>query len=110
MQVMVALIDLHAMIGTWVPSGRKQIEFEGKMINTAAIQIIPFPDGVDPNLLNIVCATMSDPDDRPDLRYLYTKTQQAIANPPASYRDNPEESDDAISKLWTDIVHNAPTA
>ncbi|KAI6083070.1 hypothetical protein F4821DRAFT_263281 [Hypoxylon rubiginosum] len=109
MQNMTVLIDIQAI--TPAPSGaRPTVVWEGQRIETAATRIIPFPPGVDPELLTTVCATMNtNVDERPSLRYLLNKAQTAIANPAASYRNKPEEQDAAIDAFWRRLVFDAPT-
>lgn len=97
-------------VGHPLPDPAHQIEWQGKMIDVPQL-LWPFPEGVDPELVTILCAiNRADEDARPNLQYLLNKAQGAVANPAESYRDKPEEQDDAISELWRDIVYNAPTS
>lgn len=86
-----------------------EVEWAGKKVKTSSGRIIPFPKGVDPLLLKLICvATAVDPRDRPSLTFLFEFARRQVARPPRSYRNRPEEQDAAVSQLWRDIIYNAP--
>ncbi|KAI1768406.1 hypothetical protein GGR53DRAFT_462374 [Hypoxylon sp. FL1150] len=110
-EIMMYLIDLSTeLLDPDTPEeDLPEIVWEGKKIQTDATRIVPFKKGVDPLLQSVVCACLinSDVVAPPTLKYLLATAENAVNYPPASYRNRPEEQDDAISKLWEDIVHNA---
>ncbi|KAI0377166.1 hypothetical protein F5Y04DRAFT_285112 [Hypomontagnella monticulosa] len=86
-----------------------EIVWAGRKIRTRATRIIPFKKGVDPALQTLICACLNYNDDRPSLKDLLLHAENAVTHPAASYRNKPEEQDDAISKFWKDVVFNPPS-
>ncbi|KAI1758665.1 hypothetical protein GGR53DRAFT_528825 [Hypoxylon sp. FL1150] len=86
-----------------------EFEYRGEMIHTEARAIVPFPEGIDPDLCNLVCAACAtDPAHRPKLDELLADVLKGYKKTAADYGNRAEEQDDAISELWKDIVYNAP--
>ncbi|XXH01938.1 hypothetical protein Hte_008301 [Hypoxylon texense] len=73
---------------------------------TDARSLVPFPQDIDPALVYIVSICMAiESDKRPSLNSLLESVLRAVRERTA---DSPEEQDDAIGKLWREIVFNAP--
>lgn len=87
----------------------KEFEFRGKKFKTAAGRLIPGVHGVDKRLAGLICACMAtNARFRPPLWLLHSDlaTVYIPGRTPDLYQNRAAEEDEAITKLWRDIVYN----
>ncbi|XXG99684.1 hypothetical protein Hte_006025 [Hypoxylon texense] len=88
----------------------QEFQYMGSTIRTDASGMVPSPEGVDRVLCNLVCACMASNElYRPDLKTVLRRVIRGCNKQASDYGDDPREENDAISNLWREIVHNAPT-
>lgn len=84
----------------------------GVEMNTDCEKLVPAPAGVDPQLVELVCAcTASDFNNRPTLPHLLAQASAAVRDRGvAFYNNNPRETDDKVKKIWQQLTMSGPYA
>lgn len=88
-----------------------EFQWGDETVKTEARGLVPFPEDVDEDLCELVCACCAtDYEDRPTLNFLVEQVLIGCRKTAADYDDNPDEEDNAVANLWMDIIFNAPVS
>ncbi|KAI0172720.1 kinase-like protein [Hypoxylon sp. FL1284] len=110
-KVMASVIKLDPLLPSMFNAARAQFQWSGNTVLTDGGGLVPRPAGVDRDLVDVVCACMAtDFRIRPSLPELLDITLTAVRQRgPDFYGGEQMETDAEISRIWQEIIHNAPT-